>query len=85
MKIQHQVIVTLIVVAGFFCCPAQAQQTYLSGTAKASIEPETYPFSVALAGYGYPRGGRFSLEWVKKEGSRKLLFSENRKQKCCCH
>lgn len=81
MKIQYQVIVTLIVAAGFFCCPAQGQQTYLSGTAKASIEPETYPFSVALAGYGYPRGGRFSLEWVKKEDGGKLLFSENGKQK----
>lgn len=42
---------------------ASAQETYLTGTARQSIEPESYPFSVSLAGYGVPRGGRFSIKW----------------------
>jgi hypothetical protein len=76
MKIQHQIIFVLLGMAGLFVTPVNAQQTYLSGTAKASIEPRTYPFSVALAGYGYPRGGRFSLEWIKKDNE-SITFSES--------
>lgn len=75
MKIQHQIIFILLGIAGLFFTPVNAQQTYLSGTAKASIEPRAYPFSVALAGYGYPRGGRFSLEWIKKDNE-SITFSE---------
>ncbi|AOM79402.1 hypothetical protein [Pedobacter steynii] len=65
MKIQCRLIFILFCSAVFFLTPVHAQQIYLSGTAKASIEPKSYPFSVALAGYGYPRGGRFSLDWIK--------------------
>ena len=43
-----------------------AQTTYRAGFAKASIEPASFPFSLALAGYGAPREGRFSLEWIRK-------------------
>ncbi|TKC65211.1 hypothetical protein FBD94_01250 [Pedobacter hiemivivus] len=70
MKIQYQIIFIGLAIAGLFVIPVKAQQTYLSGTARSSIEPRTYPFSVALAGYGYPRGGRFSLEWIKMDNVR---------------
>jgi len=43
-----------------------AQVVYRSGFAKASIEPANYPFSLSLAGYGYPREGRFSLDWIER-------------------
>jgi hypothetical protein len=63
-----------------------AQAVFKSGFAKASIEPSKYPFSLTLAGYGYPRDGRFSLDWVKKAtlenctaftGNNEALFAVN--------
>lgn len=89
MKTPYQIIFILLSMAGFFVTPVKAQQTYLSGTASASIEPKTYPFSVALAGYGYPRGGRFSLEWIKKDnlkweklkGKRTITYAELKDRK----
>jgi hypothetical protein len=51
---------------------AKAQEGYKAGFSRVSIEPHHYPFSLALAGYGAPRDGRFSLEWIKSgvaEGS----------------
>ncbi len=42
---------------------ASAQQAYLVGSSSVSIEPDSSVFSLALAGYGAPREGRFSLEW----------------------
>ncbi|TKC06689.1 hypothetical protein FA048_15915 [Pedobacter polaris] len=65
---------------GLFTSPIKAQQVYLSATAKASIEPKAYPFSVALAGYGYPRGGRFSLDWIKTNMKVEKVFPPARKQ-----
>ncbi|SMD06238.1 hypothetical protein [Pedobacter africanus] len=85
MKIQHRFIFIGLVIVGFFGPAVQAQQAYFSGTAKASIEPGSFPFSVALAGYGYPRGGRFSLEWVKREAKGRLNFSAGNKQKWTGH
>jgi hypothetical protein len=67
MKVPYQLIFILLCTIGFFTEPLKAQQFYLAGAAKASIEPESYPFSLALAGYGYPRGGRSSLEWIKND------------------
>jgi hypothetical protein len=46
-----------------FCAPARSQSTYKVGTAELSLEPQKSAFSVALAGYGVPRGGRFSISW----------------------
>lgn len=66
---------------GLFIMPVNAQQGYLSGTAKASIEPKSYPFSVALAGYGYPRGGRFSLDWIKIDHLSSSAFMQPEKWK----
>lgn len=41
------------------------QTVYQVGSDKQPIEPSSSIFSVALAGYGAPRDGRFSLEWIK--------------------
>lgn len=50
-----------------FCCTNSFAQTdYRAGFAYKSIEPQSYPFSLALAGYGLPRDGRFTLKWVKE-------------------
>lgn len=43
-----------------------AQTTYEVGMSSVSLEPDECVFSVALAGYGYPPEGRFSIEWIKK-------------------
>lgn len=75
MKLPYQLLLIFWCTIGLFLSPVRAQQVYLSGTAKASIEPASYPFSVALAGYGYPRGGRFSLDWIKADPA-KVPFSE---------
>lgn len=45
---------------------ANAQSEYEVGFARVSIEPDCSLISLPLAGYGYPREGRFTLEWVKK-------------------
>lgn len=79
MKFKYQLILILMFFAGLVS-PIKAQQVYLAGTATASIEPKAYPFSLALAGYGYPRGGRFSLEWVKADLNVKRLLSSSKKQ-----
>ncbi|WP_432714566.1 hypothetical protein [Pedobacter sp.] len=60
LKIVIQVI-SLLIYAG-----AQAQTDYMVGASKVSIEPAQSAFSLALAGYGVPREGRFTLEWVDK-------------------
>lgn len=39
------------------------EHTYRVGTSNVSIEPDDSIFSLALAGYGAPREGRFSLTW----------------------
>lgn len=84
MKVLSQLIFILLCTIGFFTQPLKAQQLYLAGTAKESIEPKSYPFSLALAGYGYPRGGRFSLNWIKNDNpevsSRKFKQSLNWKR-----
>src|SRR5690606_18176996 len=41
-----------------------AQYEYRIGKGQASIEPDQNVLSLALAGYGAPREGRFSLEWT---------------------
>lgn len=46
-----------------------AQTEYKVGTSVVSIEPDNSVFSVPLAGYGYPREGRFSIEWIKKRSA----------------
>jgi hypothetical protein len=41
-------------------------QAYLVGTSQASIEPDQSLISLHLGGYGAPRDGRFSLQWINK-------------------
>jgi len=43
-----------------------AQYEYRVGKGESSIEPGENILSLALAGYGIPRGGRFSLEWEER-------------------
>lgn len=47
-------------------------QNYLAGSATLSIEPGNVNFSSALAGYGVPREGRFSITWQKVDQPHKL-------------
>jgi hypothetical protein len=42
------------------------QSSYLIGTSQESIEPDQSLISVHLGGYGAPRDGRFSLQWINK-------------------
>lgn len=46
-----------------FCYTVTAQINYQVGTSSVSIEPDNSIFSTALAGYGAPRAGRFSISW----------------------
>jgi hypothetical protein len=43
-----------------------SQSTYLIGTSQAGIEPDQSLISLHLGGYGAPRDGRFSLQWINK-------------------
>lgn len=63
-----------------------SQTEYKVGTSVVSIEPEEQPYSIALAGYGYPPEGRFSIEWIKLgrsagtksiAGTEKMLYAVN--------
>ncbi|MES2379307.1 MAG: hypothetical protein V4553_22130 [Bacteroidota bacterium] len=45
------------------CITTTYSQGYLTGSSVVSIEPDSSIYSVALAGYGAPREGRFSLTW----------------------
>ncbi len=41
-----------------------AQLVYLAGTSQASLEPDQSLISLHLGGYGAPREGRFTLQWI---------------------
>ena len=43
-----------------------SQSSYLIGTALAGIEPDQSLISLHLGGYGSPRDGRFTLQWINK-------------------
>ena len=43
-----------------------SQSTYLVGTAQESIEPDPSLISLHMAGYGLPREGRFTLQWINR-------------------
>jgi hypothetical protein len=47
-----------------------SQTEYAAGTSSVSLEPDSSIFSVALAGYGIPREGRFSITWNKVADSK---------------
>lgn len=54
-------------------CTAVAQSEYEAGFARVSIEPDESLFSLPLAGYGYPREGRFTLEWTREERGMEIV------------
>ena len=43
-----------------------SQYEYMAGTAQVSIEPDQSLLSLHLGGYGAPRDGRFTLQWIEK-------------------
>lgn len=43
-----------------------SQSTYLVGTSQTSIEPDKSLISLHLGGYGAPRDGRFTLQWINR-------------------
>ena len=53
----------LFAVCIFSCMELAGQSEYLVGASTVSIEPGPAIFSTALAGYGLPRDGRFSITW----------------------
>lgn len=57
-----------LLVGAYTLITLNAHAQYSAGFAEASIEPGKYPFSLALAGYGAPRDGRFSIEWIRQAG-----------------
>ena len=62
MKIKH-LLVTLLILIGYL---SYSQSSYLVGTSQEGIEPDQSLISLHLAGYGAPRDGRFTLQWINK-------------------
>jgi hypothetical protein len=50
------------------------QNSFLVGSDAKSIEPDSSMFSLALAGYGEPSEGRFTIEWTFYENLPELNF-----------
>lgn len=78
MKNKLRLFIAFISFIGF---SAQAQSDYLVGTSNVSIEPDSSMFSLALAGYGSPKEGRFSITWkyISQTSKLKTLTSLNDK------
>ncbi|MCE5345327.1 MAG: hypothetical protein LLG13_03415 [Bacteroidales bacterium] len=63
MKIKSLIISIIILLPNL----SIAQPAYQVGTSKSSIEPDQSLISLHLGGYGSPKAGRFTLQWVNKE------------------
>lgn len=61
-----KIIVRLLLMLIMFPCFSFSQSNYLAGTSLASIEPDQSLISLPLTGYGAPRDGRFTLQWIKR-------------------
>jgi hypothetical protein len=62
MKMRNLLLLVLILFPNF----SYAQSSYLIGTSQASIEPDQSLISLHLGGYGAPKEGRFTLQWISK-------------------
>ena len=62
----------LLPVLCFYQSLAFGQDSYEAGTSSVSLEPDSTVFSLSLAGFGYPREGRFSITWKELDSSGKL-------------
>ncbi|HTE24262.1 hypothetical protein [Flavitalea sp.] len=60
-------LLTLLFFFHFF--NTQGQSEYFIGSSSISIEPDSSVFSLALAGYGAPRDGRFSIAWERSDSA----------------
>jgi hypothetical protein len=63
MKSTNKIIFVILI---FYTVHVNAQE-YRVGTSSCRTEPEQSLISLHLGGYGGPREGRFSLQWVEKE------------------
>lgn len=70
MHIMKRSLILLSIIC--WCAIAIGQQQFMTGTSTVSIEPGKSVVSAALAGYGIPREGRFSLTWEKIDQTVKL-------------
>ena len=55
-----------LIVSLAYSSKLSSQPAYLTGTGQSSIEPDQTLISLHLGGYGAPRDGRFSLQWIEK-------------------
>ena len=62
MKIKN-LLLSLLILIPFL---AYTQSSYLIGTSQSCIEPDPSLISLHLGGYGAPRDGRFTLQWINK-------------------
>lgn len=53
---------------------SSASSNFKVGTSQVSLEPDQSIFSLALAGYGFPGEGRFTLEWIEKESTPDIVY-----------
>ncbi len=62
MKIKNILLSVLFLLPVF----SFSQSGYLIGTSQETIEPDQSLISLHLGGYGAPKAGRFTLQWIKK-------------------
>ena len=62
MKMRNLLLLLLIFLPNF----SYSQSSYLIGTSQANIEPDQSLVSLHLGGYGAPKEGRFTLQWINK-------------------
>ena len=62
MKIKNLLLTVLILIPLL----SYSQTSYLIGTSQEGIEPDQSLISLHLGGYGAPKEGRFTLQWINK-------------------
>ena len=61
----------ILLIGAFFSCKAVpsakvSAECFQVGNSSVTLEPDNSIFSLALAGYGAPVEGRFTLEWIAR-------------------
>jgi len=62
---RFNILYLIVLLPLLFSC--QKPDIYKAGASCVSIEPRNSVFSLALAGYGFPREGRYSISWTEIE------------------
>lgn len=68
-KITLNPLLLLIFLGSVNLCQAQVNTDYNVGFSRKSLDPDQRQLSLALAGYGLPAEGRFSLSWDRIDGT----------------